>query len=191
MTTETTAERKHLFVLGYPDAAGAEAGAASLAELERSKYLAVRDYAVISKARDGKLAIAEDKRADHGAGHGAVVGGVAGGILAVLSGPIGVGAVVAGAGIGAVTSALHDTGFRQDDLKEVGRLMEGDRAVLLVAVAPADTDRMREAIGDLPELKAADRHWEADVSPDSKNVLRDAIEQWRRAEHFRTEEGQA
>jgi uncharacterized membrane protein len=191
MTADAHADRKHLFVLGYPDADGAERAVGSLAELERTGYLAVTDYAVISKGADGKLAVREDKRADHGAGPGAVAGGVAGGLLAVFAWPIGVGAVVVGAGIGAVTSALHDAGFKSDDLQEVGRLMEGGRAILIVAVAPDDTDRMRDAIGDVPELRAADRRWEADLAPDSKNVLGDAIEQWRREERLRAEEGLA
>ena len=86
---------------------------------------------------------------------------------------------MAGAGIGAVASAMRDTGFKNDDLKEVGQLMEAGRTVLLLAVRPQDTDRVREIMADLPELKAADRRWEAEVSGDSKNVLRDALAQYK------------
>ena len=79
----------------------------------------------------------------------------------------------------AVASALRDTGFKNDDLDEVGRLMEAGRTVLLLAVRPEDTGRVREIMADLPELKAADRRWEAEVSGDSKNVLHDALEQFK------------
>ena len=187
--TEAAAPPKHLFVLGFPDRAGADRAVRGLADLERAKFLAVKDHAIITKGADGKLKIEENKDADHTAGHGAVTGGLAGAFVAVLSGPIGIGAVVVGAGIGAVTTALHDTGFKSGDLKEVGALMEGGRTLLLVAVRPDDADRLRQAIGDLPELKAADRRWEAEVAGDSKNVLRDAIALWRQEQAAAATEG--
>jgi len=172
-------EARHLFVLGFPDRAGAERAVAGLAELQQSKFLEVRDHAIISKGSDGSFHVDENKDADHTAGRGAVTGGLAGAFVAVLSGPIGWGAVAVGAGIGAVANAIHDSGFKRGDLAEVGELMEAGRTLLLVAVRPGDADRMREAMGDLPELVAADRRWEAEVAGDSTNVLRDAIAQWR------------
>jgi hypothetical protein len=69
--------------------------------------------------------------------------------------------------------------------------MEPGRSLLLVAVRPDDSDRLRQAIGDLPELKAADRHWEAEVSGDSTNVLRDAIAQWKEQQAAAPAEGAA
>jgi uncharacterized membrane protein len=182
MTTEPTAtpvEPKHLFVLGFPDAHGADRAVAGLAMLEQSKFLEVRDHAIISKDVDGKLHVAENKDADHKTGRGLVTGGLAGAFVAVLAGPIGIGAVAVGAGIGAVANALNASGFKGGDLKEVGALMEAGRTLLLVAVRPEDAGRMRDAMGDLPELVAADRRWEAEVSGDSTDVLRDAIAQWR------------
>ena len=113
-----------------------------------------------------------------------MTGGLAGAFVAVLSGPIGIGAVVAGAGIGAVANAIHDSGFKKGDLKEVGELMEPGRTLLLVAVKPADAGRMHDAMGDLPELVAADRRWDAEVAGDSHNVLHDAVRAWQ-AEHAR------
>jgi uncharacterized membrane protein len=184
MTTESTEtppapSPKHLFVLGFPDRAGADRAVRGLAELERSRFLKVTDHAIISKGDDGKLKIEENKDADHTAGRGAVTGGLAGAFVAVLAGPIGIGAVAVGAGIGAVANALNDSGFKTGDLKEVGSMMEGGRTLLLVAVRPDDAHKLHEAIGDLPELKAADRRWEAEVAGDSENVLRDAIALWR------------
>ena len=180
--TETPLEPKHLFVLGYPDRHGADRAVAGLKELERSHFLSVRDHAIITKAPDGKLHVDENKDADHSTSRGAVTGGLAGAFVAVLAGPIGIGAVVAGAGIGAVANAIHDSGFKRGDLKEVGELMEPGRTLLLVAVDPADAGRMHDAMGDLPELVAADRRWDAVLAGDSHNVLHDALGVWR-AEH--------
>lgn len=176
MASEDT---KHLFVLSFPDRAAAEAAVNELTELQRDQFIEVKDYALVTKAADGKLQIHEDKDADPGARRGLVAGGLAGALIALAATPIGAGAIVVGAGIGAVASALRDTGFKNDDLDEVGRLMEAGRTVLLLAVRPEDTGRVREIMADLPELKAADRRWEAEVSGDSKNVLHDALEQFK------------
>lgn len=176
MTTEDT---KHLFVLSFPERGMADAAVKELTELQRDQFLEVKDYAIIVKDADGKLAVSESKEADPGARRGLVAGGLAGAFIALAATPIGLGAIAVGAGVGAVASALHDTGFKNKDLDEVGQLMEGGRTVLLLAVRPQDTDRLREVIGDIPELKAADRRWEAEVSGDSKNILRDAIAQYK------------
>lgn len=177
-----TDDKKHLFLLGYPDEAGAEAGIAELKELQRDMFLEVKDYAIVTKDPGGELTVRESKDADAGAQRGAVAGGIGGAFLALAATPIGAGAIVVGAGIGAVASALRDTGFKSNDLQEVGRLMQDGRTLLIVAVRPEDTERLRGVLDDLPELRAADRRWEAEVSGDSKNMLRDAITLWRQEE---------
>ncbi len=172
---------KHLFVLGYPDRAAAEAAVAELKELQNDRFIDVGDYAIISKAVGGELAIAESSDADPGAQRGAVTGGVAAAFLA-LAGPVGLGAIAVGAGVGAVTAAIRDSGFKGDDLEEVGRLMRDGRTLLLVAAKPQDAGRLRGVLDDVPELKAADVRWEAEISAKSKNLLRDAISQYREQE---------
>lgn len=173
MTTEGTT--KHLFVLSFPDRAAAEAAVNELTELQRDQFLEVRDHALITKEIGGKLTVAESKDADPGAQRGAVAGLMAGAFVALAATPIGLGALAVGAGVGAVGGALRDSGFKDDDLKEAGRLMEEGRTILLLAVRPEDTERLRGVLADVPELLAADRRWEAEVSGSSKNVLHDAI----------------
>lgn len=173
---------KHLFVLGYPDRDAAQAAVDELHELQRDQFLEVKDYAIVSKSDGGTLSVTESKDADPGAQRGAVAGGLGAAFVALAATPIGAGAILAGAGIGAVAGALRDSGFKGKDLEEVGRLMQDGRSVLLVAVRPEDTERLRAAIDDVPELKAADRRWEADVDGRSKNVLREAIAAYK-AEH--------
>lgn len=171
--------KKHLFVLGYPHRAAAEAAVAELTEVGHDQFVEMKDYAIISKGETGKLEITESKSADPGAERGAVVGGLGAAFIALAATPIGAGAILVGAGVGAVAAALRDSGFKTKDMEEVGRLMQDGRTILLVTVRPEDTDKMRQGMDDIPELKAADRRWEADVDPKSKNVLHDAIAQYK------------
>ena len=170
---------KHLFVLGFPDAAAADAAVNELTELKRDQFLdGVKDYAVVTKAQDGTLTVNENKEADPGGRRGAVTGGIAGAFIA-LAGPIGLGAVAVGAGVGAVAAVMRDSGFKNKDLDDVGSLMQAGRTLLLMAVSPHDADRLRSVLDEEPEFKAADRRWEATLGPDTKNVLHEAIAQYR------------
>ena len=63
-------EKKHLFVLGYPDRAAADAAVAELHELQRDQFLEVKDWAIVSKAEGGELTVSESKDADPGARRG-------------------------------------------------------------------------------------------------------------------------
>lgn len=183
--------KKHLFLLGFAERDAADAAVAQLKELQNEKFIEVRDYAVVSKSVGGELTVTEDKDADPGASRGAVAGVMGGALIALMSTPIGLGAVAVGAGVGAVTGALRDSGFKSNDLDEVGRLMRDGRTILIVAVRPEDTDKLRAAMDDAPELVAADARLEAVVPAESKNVLRDAIDQWKQDEARKTmrEEG--
>ncbi len=182
---------KHLFVLGFPERSNAEAAVAELKSLQSSEFLEVTDHAIVSKDVGGKLTVTESSDADPGAKQGALAGAAGAAFIALVSTPIGAGAVLAGAGIGAVTGALRDSGFKTSDLEETGRLMQDGRTVLIVAVKPEHTDRLRGALDDIPALAAADRRWEAEVPAASKNVLREAIARYKAEEEAatRTAEG--
>jgi uncharacterized membrane protein len=182
---------KHLFVLGFPDRSNADTAVAELKSLQSTEFLELTDYAIVSKGVGGELTVAESTDSDPGAKQGALAGATGAAFIALLSTPIGAGAIVAGAGIGAVTGALRDSGFKTKDLEETGRLMQDGRTILIVAVKPEHTDRLRGALDDIPALAAADRRWEAEVPASTKNALRDAIAQYRAEEEraTRLEEG--
>ena len=80
--------KRYLFALGYPDEALADAALAELHELSTDNYLKVADWAIVTKAADGKVKTRESTGSDAGAARGAVAGGVAGALL-VMAGPIG------------------------------------------------------------------------------------------------------
>jgi uncharacterized membrane protein len=174
-------ERTHLFVLGYRDRAQAEAAVTELGELGRDQFLKIADHAVVSRDADGRVTASESKAADVAARRGGVAGGLAGALIAIATGPIGLGAIAVGAGIGAVTAGIRDRGFKDPDIRDVAGLMAAGRSVLIVAVEdPTMADRLRSVLDDIPELRASDRRWEVELAPDSKNVLRDAIRAYRR-----------
>ena len=175
MATDGT---KHLFVLSFPNETLAKVAVGELNDLKNDKFVDASDYAVVTKDEAGKLTVDESKSADPGAQRGALAGGLGAGLIALAAGPIGIGAVVVGAGIGAVAGALKDSGFKSKDLDEVGRLMEAGRSVLLVAVKPEETDKFQGAIDDIQAFKEADRRLDFAVDPKSKNVLHDAIAQY-------------
>jgi uncharacterized membrane protein len=164
-----------LFVLGYPDAALAEAAVAELEQLSHDGFLRDIDWAIVTKDADGHVTSRETTDADAGPAKGAVAGGVAGALIAVMAGPIGIAGVAVAAGAGAVVAALHDSGFKDKDLTAVSDLMQPGRTVLIMDVKPEYVDKMRSALTDVPEFVAADRRLESPVDGASGNLLRAAV----------------
>ena len=171
-------QKRYLFALGYPDEALADAALAELHELSTDNYLKVADWAIVTKAADGKVKTRESTGSDAGAARGAVAGGVAGALL-VLAGPIGWAGAAAATGVGALAAVLHDGGLKEKDLKSVADLMRDGRTVLVLTVAPEFRDRMHEALTEVPELAAGDPKVESPVDGSTGNLLREAVEQYR------------
>ena len=146
-------------------------------EAEKAKEIAVSDWAMIRPGKDGKPEITTDQSVDPGAGRGGLFGGVAGVVLAGISGPIGAGAIVAGAAIGAVTAALRDSGIKDDDLKSIASLMQEGRSGLVVAVPLDDTQRFDDFTKLHVEFESVIRRVETDVMPG--HSLAQAIEEFR------------
>jgi len=158
-------KRTRLVFLGFDDADEAESALATLEEDVKDKDVVVEDWAIIHKEPGGEISIRSDKRTDPGAARGGVFGGAAGAVLAVLAGPVGVGAVVGGAAIGAVTSAVRDSGFKNKDLDEVSRLMSDGRSGIMVAVPLAGAERFDEYANSSRLYARAERHHEVDIVP--------------------------
>ena len=93
----------HLSMFGFTDEMLARTVLEEIKQGVKDKEIVIEDWALATKGPDGKVNISTDTSVDPGAKRGAGFGGAAGLALAVLAGPIGVGAVVAGAAIGAVS----------------------------------------------------------------------------------------
>jgi uncharacterized membrane protein len=85
--------------------------------------------ALLQVRPDGKVKFTESR--DWGAGRGALLGGVIG----IIGGPIG---ILAGGGIGALASKIRDSGFKNEQLEQLGKsLGPGNSAVVFEIAADA------------------------------------------------------
>jgi uncharacterized membrane protein len=173
-------KRTRLYALGFGDRMVANTVLEQLKMGISRKDIVVEDYALIHKDQGGKVTTQESTKSDPGAARGGVFGGAAGAVLAVISGPIGVGAVVGGAAIGAVTAALRDSGFSDDKLRQVSTLMADGRTGILVSVPLESADQFDEYIANDPVFAAADRTYHVDIVP-GRDFER-AMDEYRRAE---------
>ena len=119
---------------------------------------------MVQKSADGKLKITNDKGADPGAARGALVGGVAGWALATLAGPIGLGAMIGGAAIGAITAKVKDSGIKNDDVDTVTGFMVAGRTGLMLAIPLEDAGRWDEFVEDNAEFHSAIRRHQMDIT---------------------------
>ena len=104
---------------------------------------------------------------------------LAGVVLAGISGPIGVGAIVAGAAIGAVTAALRDSGIKDADLRAIADLMQEGRSGLVVAVPLDDAGQFEDFMHGHVEFQSVVRKVDVDVVPG--HSLAQAIDEYQRA----------
>jgi uncharacterized membrane protein len=172
---ETKSSRVYLFAFSEP---GIPPYVLELIkEAVKAKEISVTDWAMIQREGSGQPQITTDQSVDPGAGRGAMFGGVAGVILAGISGPIGAGAIVAGAAIGAVTAALRDSGVKDDDIKAIAGLMQAGRSGLVVVVPIDDTERFEAFTKLHVEFESVIRRLETDVI--EGHTLAQAIEEYR------------
>ena len=169
--------RTRLFILGFGRPGIARYVLEQVKQARNKKWVDFTDWALIQKPEDGgKAKITTYTGADPGASRGAGFGGLAGGVLAAISGPIGVGAVAAGAAIGAVTAALKDSGLKDKDLESMSNLMAAGREGIVVAVPMDRADEFQEYVDTDEIFQAADRKLTVDIVPG--RTLQQAIEEY-------------
>jgi uncharacterized membrane protein len=124
---------------------------------------AVGNIAIVTMHDDGKVKFKET--GDMGTGKGALVGGGLGLVVALFTG--GAGAVLAGAGVGALAAKLRDSGFDNSQLEGLGEdLKPGTAAVVTIVPESALT----AVEGDL-NASGASRLVVKDVGFDLANML--------------------
>lgn len=96
----------------------------------------VGNTAVLYVQPNGKAKFTESK--DWGAGRGALLGGAIG----LIGGPVG---VLAAGGIGALTSKLRDSGFKNDELERLGETLGPNSSAVVIEIA-SDAVKVAEQI---------------------------------------------
>lgn len=173
-------KRTRLYFFGFAEEMVARTVLEVIKDGASTKAIVVEDWALINKAPGGKLTITNDKSKDPGGARGALFGGGVGMILATLSGPIGLGAVAGGAAIGAVTAAIRDSGFKNDDIEAVSRFMGDGRTGIMLATPLEDAPKLDEFVTEHPEFEASDRKHHVDIVPGRD--FDQALDEYRRAE---------
>jgi len=135
-----------IIVAAFHTIDGASNALQSLQDAKREKLLDIEDAAVITKDANGKVKIKET--ADMKAGKGATIGAVTGGVLGLLAGPVGW-AALGGAAIGGLAAKMHDAGFSDDRLKQVGAKLTPNSSALVAVidqqwVAQVEQELMRQ-----------------------------------------------
>ena len=124
---------RKILAASFGTADGGSRGAGALGGAMRDK---IGNTAVLYVRPDGKAKFVESK--DWGAGRGALLGGAIG----ILGGPLG---IIAGGSIGALVSKLRDSGFKNDQLEQLGKSLEPSTSAIVVEIAS-------DAIGTAKEL---------------------------------------
>ena len=86
----------------------------------------IGNTAVLHVKPDGTPKFVESK--DWGAGRGALLGGVIG----IIGGPVG---ILAGGGIGALAAKLRDSGFKNDQLEQLGKSLGPNSSAVVLELA--------------------------------------------------------
>jgi uncharacterized membrane protein len=172
--------RTRLVFLGFSDEAPARDALGVVEQGARNKEVVLDDWALVTKAQDGKVSIHSNKGRDPGAARGAAFGGAAGMVVAAIAGPIGVGAALTGAAIGAITAGIKDSGMKTEDIETVSRYMEDGRAGLMLALPLAEAEKWDAFVAAHDEFARSDRQHHADIVPG--RTFEDALAEYRRNE---------
>jgi uncharacterized membrane protein len=134
-----------------------------LLELHAEKLVGTYDAAVINKDVDGKVHVHKHEKAtQHGAWGGIAVGALVG----VLFSP----AVLGAAAVGGVVGGLgghFKKGLSRSDAKELGEMLEGGEAALVVIGESRVEEQLDKA------LTRAQRSFEKEVDADSKEFKKE------------------
>jgi uncharacterized membrane protein len=126
----TQAPPTQVILAAFRDENGADEALEQLKAAKKEHLINLPNVAVLRKDPEGKLHIKEPT--DMGAGRGAAIGGVLGGLTGLVFGPVGL-ALVGGAAVGGIIARLHDSGFKDDRLRQLGEnLQPGTSAILAV-----------------------------------------------------------
>ena len=155
-----------IYAAVYGDADDAFADYESLLDLHAAKLVGTYDVALVTKDADGKVHVKKhEKPTQHGAWGGVAVGAVIG----VIFPPSVIGTAIVGGMVGGIGGHLKK-GMSRGDAKELGDLLDGGQAALVVI----GESRMEEQLDKA--LTRAEKTIEKEIDADSKAFKRDLEE---------------
>jgi uncharacterized membrane protein len=120
-----------VILAAFKDEEGADNALKQLKEAQKEHLIKVENVAVLRCDQHGKLSIKEPT--DRGFAEGALIGGAVGAIVGVLFGPLVLATTAGGAALGGLVAKLHDSGFDDQRLRELGKnLQPGTSAIVAV-----------------------------------------------------------
>ncbi|HEY7346798.1 MAG TPA: DUF1269 domain-containing protein [Ktedonobacterales bacterium] len=123
----------------------AEEALKRLKEAKKEQVIGIENAAVLHRDEEGKLHIKEAK--DMRGGKGAAIGGVVGAVAGLLAGPL-VLAAGAGALIGGLAARLHDSGFSDERLKQLGQALTPGSSALVAVIEHTWVKDVEEMLAD-------------------------------------------
>jgi uncharacterized membrane protein len=155
-----------IYAARYPNPQEADADYDSLLELHEDKLIGTYDVALVTKDADGKVHVKKhEKPTQHGAWGGIGVGALVG----ILFPPSVVGAAVVGGLIGGIGGHLRK-GMSRGDAKELGELLDGGQAALVVIGESRVGEQLDKA------LTRAEKTIEKEIDADGKELKRELEE---------------
>src|SRR5262249_36546233 len=115
----------------------------------------VGNSAVLFVKPDGKAKFVESR--DWGAGRGALLGGAIG----IIGGPLG---ILAGGGIGALAAKLRDSGFKNDQLEQLGHSLGPNTSAAVIEIASDALDTAKRLLEALDAKEVVVEDLEAGVA---------------------------
>ena len=149
-----------LYIGTYPSEAAARADYEVVKSLPAAGVVGTYDAAVVTKDDAGKVHVNKDEMATR---HGAWGGAAVGALISILFPPAIIASAAAGAAVGGVSGHLW-RGMSRADVKELGDIIEGGQAALLIV----GESKVAQAV-DKAGLKA-EKHVAKELDVSAKDV---------------------
>jgi uncharacterized membrane protein len=122
--------------------------------------------AVVVRTQDGKLRFVEthDRSTGQGALQGAGWGAVAGIATLIFAPVVSLAAIPLGAGVGALVGKFRDTGYEDDDLRELGADVAPGQSALVTRIDEENVEKAKRLLAEIPARQVIVKEMDADLA---------------------------
>ena len=133
-----------LFVASYDNEFGAKQSLKDFEAMDREGSIDLIDAAVIVHTAEGKVKFEET--ADPSGKRWAKRGAIAGGLVGLIFPPSIIAGAAVGGGAGGIWGKVRDKGFKDEDLKEIGKSLEPGSSAIIAIAEDQVLDRLEKGI---------------------------------------------